>query len=285
VNRDAVAPAVGRPSLHPMGSPMPAHSNTHASPPTRIGFNGELHEPNTGWQLLGNGYRAYSPVLMRFHGPDSLSPFDQGDMNTYGYCKGEPINYTDPSGHVMIPLMAMTLLGTGLVAASFAVSDNAIKWGVRVIGAALLTIAGGRMVGIMGHRMMGGHSISQVPQAIGARIGKVRTDLHQFTRKMKLTTEVGLGIKPFPYFSNQVYKRLLPSRRVQQAYGGNPSMAVPRGGAPVNRPRTDARATGFPGNPTLWTATPSFLRPRNARVGRAQEENLRVRDLISRMSP
>ncbi|AUZ59367.1 hypothetical protein PRJ_2764 [Pseudomonas sp. XWY-1] len=28
--------------------------------------------------MLGDGYRAFSPVLMRFNAPDSLSPFGDG---------------------------------------------------------------------------------------------------------------------------------------------------------------------------------------------------------------
>jgi RHS repeat-associated protein len=64
-----------------------------------LGFNGEQPDPVTGCYLLGNGYRAYNPVLMRFHSPDSLSPFGAGGVNPYAYCAGDPINLTDPTGH------------------------------------------------------------------------------------------------------------------------------------------------------------------------------------------
>ncbi|NBB37447.1 RHS repeat-associated core domain-containing protein, partial [Pseudomonas sp. BC115LW] len=43
-----------------------------------LGFNGELPDPVTGHYLLGNGYRAFNPVLMRFNSPDSWSPFGRG---------------------------------------------------------------------------------------------------------------------------------------------------------------------------------------------------------------
>ncbi|WP_273826324.1 RHS repeat-associated core domain-containing protein [Pseudomonas asplenii] len=65
-----------------------------------LGFNGERAEPVTGHYLLGNGYRAFNPVLMRFNSPDSLSPFDKGGVNAYAYCVGEPINNVDPTGHI-----------------------------------------------------------------------------------------------------------------------------------------------------------------------------------------
>ena len=66
---------------------------------TKIGFNGELLEPHLGWYLLGNGYRAYNPTLMRFHSPDSWSPFGEGGLNAYMYCVGDPVNSSDPTGH------------------------------------------------------------------------------------------------------------------------------------------------------------------------------------------
>ncbi|MFJ3369100.1 RHS repeat-associated core domain-containing protein [Pseudomonas sp. NPDC086251] len=66
---------------------------------TRMGFNGQLREGNIGWYLLGNGYRAYNPRLMRFHSPDSWSPFGGGGLNAYMYCVGDPVNRSDPTGH------------------------------------------------------------------------------------------------------------------------------------------------------------------------------------------
>lgn len=66
-----------------------------------LGFNGDLCEPITGHYLLGNGYRAYNPVLMRFNSPDSLSPFGEGGINTYAYCQGDPISFRDPTGHII----------------------------------------------------------------------------------------------------------------------------------------------------------------------------------------
>jgi RHS repeat-associated protein len=67
-----------------------------------LGFNGQRPDPVTGHYLLGNGYRAFNPVLMRFNGPDSLSPFESGGLNCYAYCQGDPVNMTDPSGHSRI---------------------------------------------------------------------------------------------------------------------------------------------------------------------------------------
>lgn len=55
--------------------------------------------------LLGNGYRLYNPILMRFCSPDSFSPFMI--MNSYAYCEGDPVNSSDPSGHMGVPMSAL----------------------------------------------------------------------------------------------------------------------------------------------------------------------------------
>jgi RHS repeat-associated protein len=61
-------------------------------------FNGERYDPLGQLYHLGNGRRAYSPELMIFLSPDPLSPFDEGGLNSYGYCGGDPVNFIDPSG-------------------------------------------------------------------------------------------------------------------------------------------------------------------------------------------
>jgi RHS repeat-associated protein len=69
---------------------------------TRLGFNGQLRESGIGWYMLGNGYRTYNPRLMRFHSPDSWSPFGGGGLNAYMYCVGDPVNRADPTGHLNV---------------------------------------------------------------------------------------------------------------------------------------------------------------------------------------
>lgn len=73
------------------------------------GFNGEVHEPLNGWQLLGQGYRTYNPGLMRFHSQDSASPWGAGGLNGYAYGLADPINTIDPSGHSAWQLLGAML--------------------------------------------------------------------------------------------------------------------------------------------------------------------------------
>jgi len=67
-----------------------------------LGYNGERREGQTGWYLLGKGYRVFNPLMMRFHSPDNLSPFGEGGLNAYMYCAGDPINHVDPTGHNLV---------------------------------------------------------------------------------------------------------------------------------------------------------------------------------------
>jgi RHS repeat-associated protein len=64
-----------------------------------LAFNGQYLERLMRCYLLGNGYRAFNAVLMRFMSPDSWSPFARGGINGYVYCGDDPVNRHDPSGH------------------------------------------------------------------------------------------------------------------------------------------------------------------------------------------
>lgn len=75
------------------------HRPTNSGLLSSLGFNGERSDPITGYYFLGNGYRAFNPVLMRFNSPDNLSPFGYGGLNSYAYCLGDPVNRFDGNGH------------------------------------------------------------------------------------------------------------------------------------------------------------------------------------------
>ncbi|BBP61984.1 RHS repeat-associated core domain-containing protein [Pseudomonas sp. St316] len=88
---------------HPLAYTPYGHRPAENGLLSLLGFNGERPDPVTGHYLLGNGYRAFNPVLMRFNSPDSLSPFGKGGLNAYTYCGGDPLNRRDPTGHFFFP--------------------------------------------------------------------------------------------------------------------------------------------------------------------------------------
>nr|WP_080708162.1 RHS repeat-associated core domain-containing protein [Pseudomonas putida] len=65
-------------------------------------FNSQRKDRPIEGYHLGNGHRTYSPICMRFNSPDTLSPHDEGGLNAYSYCGGDPINRSDPSGRSWI---------------------------------------------------------------------------------------------------------------------------------------------------------------------------------------
>lgn len=112
------------------------------------GFNGEQPDLVTGHYLLGNGYRAYNPVLMRFNSPDSFSPFGDGGLNAYAYGLNNPIKYIDPTGHFSSFLSGvleagLLLTGGGSIYVSTHVKEsNPTLSGVLMGVGSVLAVAG-----------------------------------------------------------------------------------------------------------------------------------------------
>jgi RHS repeat-associated protein len=75
------------------------HHNQGSGLLSLLAFSGERLDASSGLYHLGNGYRQFSPVMMRFCSPDSWSPFGAGSFNAYAYCVGDPVNRIDPTGH------------------------------------------------------------------------------------------------------------------------------------------------------------------------------------------
>lgn len=135
---------VGGMSLLPSSIRL-AMANSSFQCSSDIGFNGEWLDPAIDGYHLGNGYRVYQPKVMRFNKPDNLSPFAEGGINTYLYCHNDPINFSDPSGHLNIGKIFWGIVGiiAGVAGIIFAVPTG---------GSSLLLAAGviGGVSGIVG---------------------------------------------------------------------------------------------------------------------------------------
>jgi RHS repeat-associated protein len=63
------------------------------------GYINERFDPETGLQYLNARY--YDPLLARFITPDTWDPEIPGvDINRYAYAGNDPVNGSDPSGHI-----------------------------------------------------------------------------------------------------------------------------------------------------------------------------------------
>lgn len=138
LNSQLLATDQQRSVLHAIdGTPRPqktytpyGHRRAESGLSSLLGFNGERPDPVTGHYLLGNGHRAFNPVLMRFNSPDRLSPFGRGGLNPYAYCLGDPVNFSDPTGReawqpwmfVGLGILGFISGGVGLLSAGFAVA-------------------------------------------------------------------------------------------------------------------------------------------------------------------
>jgi|GEM_PF-2336149 len=124
----------------PFGAAQPADAAD-----SMPGFNGQRRDPVSHSYHLGNGYRAYNPILMRFNCPDSLSPFGAGGINPYTYCLGDPVNRADPSGHISW----QAGLGIGLGILGIIATAGAASMGIAAaggIGAALSAASGTSLI-------------------------------------------------------------------------------------------------------------------------------------------
>ncbi|MCE7989400.1 MAG: hypothetical protein DYG89_50250 [Caldilinea sp. CFX5] len=76
---------------------------------SRLGYTGELQDTATGLVYLRA--RHYHPVLGRFLQRDSFAGFQHRpqSLNRYSYTENNPVNMTDPSGHI-----ANWLIGAGI---------------------------------------------------------------------------------------------------------------------------------------------------------------------------
>ncbi|MUH97697.1 hypothetical protein GNP63_14260 [Aliivibrio fischeri] len=122
----------------------------------KIGFNGQVIDLDNKLYFLGRGYRAYNTSIFRFNSLDSYSPFGPGGINPYTYCQGDPVNLSDPSGHISkgatIFLFVIGILGSILTLGAGIAAIPAIVGVGALLTASLSIVSGifGTLSGAMG---------------------------------------------------------------------------------------------------------------------------------------
>lgn len=138
----------------------------------RPAYNGELLDEASGCYLLGAGHhRPYSPTLHTFLAPDALSPFEQGGLNAYAYCAGDPVNRIDRSGHfwkwivagigVVASVASFGLLAAPVIAGSAALTASAVA------GAALGAVGAAVEVGALVAEATGAETAAKIMGWVG----------------------------------------------------------------------------------------------------------------------
>lgn len=204
------------------------------------GFNGQYLE-SQGAYLLGNGYRAYRPALGRFNGPDSYSPFWGGGLNSYMYCRGEPVNRRDPSGHADDDGFTWAVMGLGFLSMFGGAGRAAMRRKITGVDAGLVL---GGLLGA-GTATMGLGSVDH-----GLKQGLAGGGLAAIAGGLA----VGLGtrgrFKPQTAlsFGNEIYFSQLQLPRVKSISEPRPPILIPRINpiTTVGMPRPQPASLGVP---------------------------------------
>ena len=89
--------ATSRHDYGPFGNPLTSNGSTILNGKAYIN---ERFDAETGLQYLHARY--YDPNLGRFLTPDTWDPILAGvDFNRYAYAANDPVNRSDPSGHIV----------------------------------------------------------------------------------------------------------------------------------------------------------------------------------------
>ncbi|WHN66539.1 RHS repeat-associated core domain-containing protein [Cysteiniphilum sp. QT6929] len=208
-----------------------------------IGFNGERTDRVTGYQHLGQGTRAYNPILHRFMQMDGVgySPFGQGGLNGYAYGLNNPMMNFDPSGHFSITdLFPHDGIGWGVFA------------GAMIASAALGAVTGGAgMVGssALFANMIGGAAING-----GAYTAETFARGQSFSyAALGMNVGLGLAMDGIGFAVGKVYKgrpKLRNDRSLVEGIGSDQSGAV----IPKTEPRRENGQLSF----SITEANPSY---------------------------
>ncbi|MCK8343366.1 RHS repeat-associated core domain-containing protein [Erwinia amylovora] len=104
----------------------------------QLALNGCLFDDESGGYIMGG--RIYDPESMRFTTPDSLSPFNGGNINPYIYCNNNPVNNSDNTGYLtretwknIIYIGAVLSVGTGILTLGCSIAMSSVLISVMSI--------------------------------------------------------------------------------------------------------------------------------------------------------
>lgn len=238
----------------------------HTRATVRAAYTGEVIEAGTGWYVLGQ--RLYHPVLRRFIGPDTHSPFDEGGINRYAYCGGDPINHVDPTGTRfwkwfgvalgVVGAVIATVATAGIAAAGIAAGitpmlvattvANVISIAADVASIAATLANKPQLASILGYIGLG-FGVAGMAGSIGSGVSKV-AQLGQ-----RATGKIRQGLGRLAYRADAVWQSGVSSAMSRTAGARGVASGIARGGAPLRQGMRTGVASAAP---------PSALVPRGS---------------------
>ncbi|MFZ9036043.1 MAG: RHS repeat-associated core domain-containing protein [Francisellaceae bacterium] len=138
------------------------------------GYRAQRQDPGTMLGMMGNGYRAYDPAVGQFMKADSLTSFSgKQTNNSMGYVSGNPVFYSDPSGHFKMPSWA-----------NYALNSVGIAGGVGMLAAAQSPFAA----------ISAGLGIASGILGIGAELASSNSHLHHLQKQLTIGSTVAGGL-------------------------------------------------------------------------------------------
>ena len=140
-------------------TPYGSIATSEGSDVTRYKFTGKELDA-TGMYFYGARY--YDPEIGRFVTADTIvqAPYDPQSFNRYSYCRNNPLNYVDPTGHIF-----------WFIAAIFHFVAAAVVAHPIIAGAVIGGILGGANAAINGQNIGMGIGMGMFSGALGGAVG------------------------------------------------------------------------------------------------------------------
>lgn len=164
----------------------------YVSQPLRL--LGHYHDSETG--LYYNLFRYYDPTLGRYITPDPIR-YESGSTNFYQYADNDPINRSDPEGHIVIPAALLIIAGAALVGGLIGGAISAAQGDGFWKGAAAGAVAGaiGAAVPIIAAAAgLGGAALVAVALAGDAVAGGVQSCMEGGASLKNFATGAGIAV-------------------------------------------------------------------------------------------
>ncbi|MFH1202244.1 MAG: RHS repeat-associated core domain-containing protein [Candidatus Omnitrophota bacterium] len=130
-------------------------------------FTGKELDASTGLYFYGARY--YDPTIGRFITADTIvqSPYDPQSLNRYSYCRNNPLNYTDPTGHSWKKFWNSFAGAFVAVALAFVLGPAGLYW----VGSTMAWAIGGAAGGALTGGLEGGWKGALIGGALGGALG------------------------------------------------------------------------------------------------------------------